>query len=129
MSVRRTRRRHAGACAADRTVYTGDILFIGGHPILWEGPVQNWIDACEKIQAMDVETIVPGNGPITTKQGVEEVRQYLLTIRNEARLRFEAGMSYQEAAMDIALGVFDDGATASALWSIAPLCTASLGRA
>ena len=38
----------------------------------------------------------------------QEVRQYLLTIRNEARLRFEAGMSYQEAAMDIALGVFDD---------------------
>ena len=26
----------------------------------------------------------------------------LLTIRNEARLRFEAGMSYQEAATDIA---------------------------
>ncbi len=93
---------------ADRTVYTGDILFIGGHPIVWEGPVQNWIDACEKIQAMDVETIVPGHGPITTKAGVEEVRQYLLTIRNEARLRYEAGMSYQEAAMDIALGVFDD---------------------
>ncbi len=93
---------------ADRTVYTGDILFIGGHPIIWEGPVQNWIDACDKIIAMDVETIVPGHGPITTRAGVEEVRHYLVTIRNEARRRYEAGMTYKEAAFDIALGVFDD---------------------
>ena len=93
---------------ADRTVFTGDILFIGGHPILWEGPVQNWIKACDRILDMDVETIVPGHGPITTKAGVEEVRHYLATMRHEARLRYEAGMSYKEAAFDIALGVFDD---------------------
>jgi len=93
---------------ADKTVYTGDILFIGGHPIIWEGPVQNWINACDKIIAMDVETIVPGHGPITTKEGVEEVRHYLVTLRNEARRRYEAGMNYKEAAFDIALGVFDD---------------------
>ena len=29
-------------------------------------------------------------------------------MRNEARRRYEAGMSYKDAAFDIALGVFDD---------------------
>jgi hypothetical protein len=29
-------------------------------------------------------------------------------MRQEARARYEAGMSYKEAAFDIALGVFDD---------------------
>ena len=43
---------------ADRTVFTGDILFIGGHPILWEGPIGNWIAACDALLAMDVETVV-----------------------------------------------------------------------
>jgi hypothetical protein len=57
---------------------------------------------------MDVETIIPGHGPITTKSGVEEVRHYLLTMRQETRARYEAGMNYKEAAFDIALGVFDD---------------------
>ena len=52
--------------------------------------------------------LFPGNGPITTKDGVEEVRHYLVTLRNEARRRYEAGMNYKEAAFDIALGVFDD---------------------
>jgi cyclase len=92
---------------ADRTVFTGDILFIGGHPILWEGPVANWIRACEMIMDMDVETIVPGHGPITTKNGVAQVKLYLETLSHEARQRYDAGMSYQEAALDISLGVFD----------------------
>ena len=31
---------------SDHTVFTGDVLFIEGHPIIWAGPVGNWIDAC-----------------------------------------------------------------------------------
>lgn len=89
---------------ADRTVYTGDILFIDGTPIMWEGPVQNWINACNLILEMDAETIVPGHGPITDKQGVEAVRSYLEYINTEARKRFDAGMDAFEAAKDIELG-------------------------
>ena len=88
----------------DRTIFTGDILFIDGTPIVWAGPVQNWIDACERILALDVETIVPGHGPITTKRGVVAVRDYLDYIRREARTRFDAGLSARDAAFDIALG-------------------------
>ncbi len=87
----------------DRVVFTGDILFIGGHPIIWAGPTSNWLRACDRILAMDVETIVPGHGPITDKQGVAEVKGYLEYIFDEARKRYEAGMSAIEAARDIPL--------------------------
>lgn len=90
----------------DRVVYTGDILFIDGTPIMWAGPVANWIKACDLIEAMDVETIVPGHGPITDKAGVARVRDYLRYIDGEARARFDAGMDAAEAAKDIALGDF-----------------------
>ena len=89
---------------ADRTVFTGDILFIDGTPIVWAGPIQNWIDACERILALDADTIVPGHGPITTKRGVAAVRGYLVYIREQARLRFDAGLPVRDAAFDIALG-------------------------
>ena len=89
---------------ADRTVFTGDILFVDGTPIMWAGPVQNWIDACRLIEAMDVETVVPGHGPITDKSGAAAVRGYLSYIRDEARKRHDAGMPAFEAAKDIALG-------------------------
>jgi glyoxylase-like metal-dependent hydrolase (beta-lactamase superfamily II) len=91
---------------ADKTVYTGDILFVGGHPAIWAGPVSNWIDACDRILAWDVETVVPGHGPITDKNGVRRLRDYLAFTRDEARKRFDAGMSDEEAARDISWSAF-----------------------
>ena len=91
-------------CLDDRTVFTGDILFIDGTPIMWAGPVENWIRACERIESLDVDVVVPGHGPITDKSGARAVRGYLAYVRDEARARFDAGMSATEAARDIALG-------------------------
>ncbi len=91
---------------ADKTIFTGDILFIGGHPIVWAGPVSNWIRACDIILGLDVETIVPGHGPITDKKGVSEVKSYFEYIYAEARKRYEVGMSSLQAAKDIPLGRF-----------------------
>jgi cyclase len=87
----------------DRVIFTGDILFIGGHPIMWAGPTGNWIRACDLILSLDVETIVPGHGPITDKKGVAGVKGYLEYIYAEARKRYEAGMPAPEAARDIPL--------------------------
>lgn len=88
----------------DKCVYTGDILFIEGTPIMWQGPVGNWIKACELIEGMDVEHIIPGHGPVTDKHGVARVRQYLAYIRDETRMRYDNGMSAFDAAKDIPLG-------------------------
>ncbi|MEE4384427.1 MAG: MBL fold metallo-hydrolase [Pseudomonadales bacterium] len=92
---------------ADRVVYTGDILFIEGHPILWAGPVGNWLAACDRIAAFDPELVVPGHGPVTDLRGVRAVRDYLVYLRDEARARYDAGLSAREAARDIALDDYD----------------------
>ncbi|HWI14728.1 MAG TPA: MBL fold metallo-hydrolase [Burkholderiales bacterium] len=89
-----------------RIAYTGDILFIGGHPAVWAGPVSNWIAACDTILAWDVETIVPGHGPITDKAGVRKLKEYFEYITAEARKRYDAGMAEEAAARDIALDAF-----------------------
>lgn len=88
------------------TVYTGDILFINSTPIMWAGPVSNWIAACDRILALNPSAIVPGHGPITDKQGVKQVQAYLRYIDAEARKRFDAGLSVRDAAHDIVLGDF-----------------------
>ena len=89
-----------------RTVFTGDILFIGGTPIVWAGPLDNWIAACDLITASEVDVIVPGHGPVTDKAGVSGVRDYLVYVRDEAKQRFEGGMDAWDAARDIALNGF-----------------------
>jgi glyoxylase-like metal-dependent hydrolase (beta-lactamase superfamily II) len=93
---------------ADRTVFTGDILFIEGTPIVWEGPIANWIRACERIEAMEVDCVVPGHGPITDRSGARQVREYLAFVQTAARERFEAGLTAAQAARDIPLGPYAD---------------------
>ncbi len=39
----------------DRAVFTGDILFNGVTPIMWAGPVGNWLDACDWIMDLGAE--------------------------------------------------------------------------
>lgn len=92
--------------AQDRVIFTGDILFINGHPIIWAGPVETWIAACDLILGLDVETIVPGHGPVTDKDGVTRVRDYLSYIAREAKARYDAGLGAFEAARSIALDDF-----------------------
>ncbi len=92
---------------ADGVVFTGDILFIEGTPIAWAGPVQHWIDACERILALGADVVIPGHGPITDARGVVAVRDYLAYVQREARLRYDAGLGVRDAAFDIALGDYD----------------------
>jgi len=84
------------------TVYTGDILFIGGTPIVWAGPLSNWVAACNLMLAMDVDTVVPGHGPVTDKVGIVAVRDYLSLVDAEATGRHDAGIDAFDAARDIA---------------------------
>lgn len=86
---------------SERTVFTGDIVFSGGHPIIWAGPVASWVRACDRILGWDVEIVVPGHGPIGDKAVVRELRDYLTTLFDAARARFDAGLSWQDAAAEI----------------------------
>lgn len=87
-------------------VFTGDILFVDSHPIVWEGPVSNWIAACDRILALSPATIVPGHGPLAERADVELTRRYLSYLYDEAQARHAAGMTAQQAAKDISLGDF-----------------------
>ncbi len=89
-------------------VFTGDLLFIEGTPIMWDGPVANWLTACDRISELGARVIVPGHGPVTDESGVRDVQRYLSYVRDEARQRFDAGIDETAAADDIDLADFRD---------------------
>ena len=94
-----------------RTVFTGDILFNGGAPIVWAGPLENWIAACDLMLGMDVETVVPGHGPVTDKAGVVAVRDYLTTVLGAARECHANGVDAFDAAWQIVREMRGNAAT------------------
>jgi cyclase len=90
------------------TVFTGDILFNGGTPIVWAGPFGNWIAACDRIIDAGWSTIVPGHGPLATADDVRTLRDHLRWLLDEVRPRQAAGMSVDETIADIDLGAWAD---------------------
>ncbi len=82
-------------------LFTGDILFIGGTPIMWAGPSANWIAACDRIVELAPGVIVPGHGPLTDVAGAAEVGEYLRFVRAEVAACREAGGTPEEAARAI----------------------------
>jgi len=101
----------------DRVVFTGDIVFMEAHPIIWEGPVSNWIAALERILALEPETVVPGHGPVTDLDGVRGQLRYLQRLTDEARARYDAGMPFEEAVNDIHLEGYDGWLDAHRLYA------------
>jgi glyoxylase-like metal-dependent hydrolase (beta-lactamase superfamily II) len=84
-------------------VFAGDILFHGGHPVVWVGPVANWVAACDRIVELAPEVVVPGHGPIAGLSAVQDMSTYFTYLSAEARVRFDAGLTPMEAARDIDL--------------------------
>jgi glyoxylase-like metal-dependent hydrolase (beta-lactamase superfamily II) len=85
-------------------VYAGDILFVGDHPVMWTGPVEGWVAACDRIVGLQPRVVVPGHGPVTDVNGVAAVRDYLVEVRDHAVRYHAAGTPYDLAAARIAAG-------------------------
>jgi len=87
-------------------LFGGDLLFIGCTPIVWAGPIANWIVACDAMIAFDAPTVVPGHGPVTDPDGIRAVRGYLAHVAKEAEAAYRKGLSFVEAAQTIDLGEY-----------------------
>ena len=87
-------------------LFGGDLLFIGCTPIVWAGPIANWVAACDAMIALDAPTVVPGHGPITDPDGIRAVRGYLAHVAEQAEAAYRKGLSWAEAADTIDLGEY-----------------------
>ncbi|HKI41475.1 MAG TPA: fumarylacetoacetate hydrolase family protein [Mycobacterium sp.] len=87
-------------------LFGGDLLFIGCTPIVWAGPIANWISACDAMIALDAPIVVPGHGPVTDPDGIRAVRAYLAHVSERAEAAYRKGLSWSEAADTIALGEY-----------------------
>jgi cyclase len=57
-------------------VFAGDLLFVGVTPIMWVGPVENWLAGLDRIMELGPRVVVPGHGPTTDLDGVRLMRSY-----------------------------------------------------
>ncbi len=87
-------------------LFAGDLLFIGCTPIVWAGPIANWVAACDAMLRLDAPIVVPGHGPVTDSDGIRAVQRYLVYITEQAEAAYRKGLSFTEAADTIDLGEY-----------------------
>ncbi|RJR32713.1 MAG: MBL fold metallo-hydrolase [Deltaproteobacteria bacterium] len=69
----------------EKVLFTGDILFTDFHPFLGEANIEGWIKVLDQIMAMDVEKIIPGHGPVSSKKDVADLKNYLSVFDQKAK--------------------------------------------
>jgi len=110
------------------TVYTGDILFVEGHPILWAGSIPDLLAALDVIERWQPETIVPGHGPVTDLHGLAEIRSYLEYCHAECRARFDRGLSVSDAAVDLSFDKWSDWGEPERIVTLVNTCYREFGQ-
>ncbi len=83
-------------------VFAADLLFVGVSPIIWVGPVENWIAGLDRIIELNPKIVVPGHGPVSDLDGVRAMREYWEFLAPAVRERVGTGLSAYEAAREIA---------------------------
>lgn len=86
-----------------KVCFAADILFIGGTPIAWAGPVASWRKALDTISGLGADTFVPGHGPICTQQEVDVLRDYFEWVSNEGVSQVARGKSPTKVAASMLL--------------------------
>jgi cyclase len=91
-----------------RILFAGDIAFYYVAPFAQNAHVTKWLETIDRVMQMNVDTIVPGHGPLGGKPELAEMADYFVVLKREARTRFDAHMSPGRAAADIRLGRFEN---------------------
>lgn len=87
-----------------RTVFAGDLLFVGVTPVMWSGPMERMMSGLGLVLGLDVDVIVPGHGPLARKADVQALIDYWDHVQNALYPRCRAGLTPAEAAHDVLHG-------------------------
>jgi len=68
-----------------KILFAGDVLFTDYHPFVGDGSIEEWTRVLDRIRAMDVETIVPGHGPLSGKKDIAAMKDYLVAFDAKAK--------------------------------------------
>jgi len=85
----------------ERVMFCGDTVFNHCQTWLYTSDVNQWIKALEKLLEVDVDRIVPGHGPVCTKQEIYVQRAFLMEWVTAVAVAVGKGWSKEECLAGI----------------------------
>lgn len=94
----------------ERAAFTVDFISVKRLPYqtLSDSYFPEWIEAIEEVEAMDFDILVPGHGPLGTKEDAADHRRYLEDLHAAVLEAARAGKSLEEMQAEITLDEYTD---------------------
>jgi cyclase len=71
--------------ADGRVLVAGDLVVVGMQPWAGHGDPANWAAILERLLELDWDQVVPGHGPVSGREVIEPLRDYLLALDEGVR--------------------------------------------
>jgi len=81
----------------DRVAFIGDIGFFQSQPFMPYGFPSKWLTLLDKLIGRDIETFVPGHGPLGSKDDLALQAKYIRTLEELVMQTVQAGGTVQDA--------------------------------
>jgi glyoxylase-like metal-dependent hydrolase (beta-lactamase superfamily II) len=93
----------------DRVLHTGDLFFNGYYPNIdleAGGTVREWPATIERVLALDFDTVIPGHGPVSDREGFKRFQSFLASLWTQTKRVAERGGSLGDALGEVDLAPF-----------------------
>lgn len=80
----------------EKILFATDLLFVNCHPWLGDGFPVDWIRYLHDLQKMNAKSIVPGHGPLGSKEDIDIMINYINTINSIVDDAIEAKFTEEE---------------------------------
>ena len=72
-------------------LFSGGLVSLDCIPVLQQAKIKGWINAVEKLRQQPIKKLVPGNGPVSNPERVQETLDYLQSLLNLVERQYFAG--------------------------------------
>ncbi len=87
----------------EKILFTGDACVNGAFNYMGDGNTESWIQAIEKMQRLDVETVAPGHGALGKRDLLETQKQYFVELRRQVADLVRQGKTLEQARSAVAI--------------------------
>jgi len=82
-----------------KAAHTGDLFFNGSLPYIGVeagADTANWLATLQRASGWDIETFIPGHGPVSDKAGLQRMAAYLADLRQAVQDAIAAGQTLEQ---------------------------------
>ena len=91
----------------EKIAFMGDLLFVNSHPYLASGSPGQWKQSLAEIEALGVQAVIPGHGPVGRSADLSVMSQYIQSLESIVVNMIKSGKPVEQVSLEPVPSPFD----------------------